>query len=105
MKQKSKKPDFIYPKKKDASAILEFIVTNPVGENEKVGEKLALNVDGEYHSGDRKRRYNLIFLLDHPAHYRVSRVLMQEIKYSLPEDRERNWFPTTHPENLKFVVV
>lgn len=105
MKQKNKKPDFIYPKKKDASAILEFIITNPVNEIEKVGEKLALCSDGEYRAGKGPRRYNLIFLLDHPAHYRVSRILMKEIKYCLPADREKNWFPTTHPENLKFVVA
>lgn len=105
MKQKNTKPDFIYPKKKDASAILEFIVTNPVDETEKIGEKLSLCLDGEYRPGKGFRRYNLIFLLDHPAHYRVSRILMKEIKYSLPENREKNWFPTTHPENIKFVVA
>jgi len=105
MKQKNKKPDFIYPKQKDASAILEFIVTNPVNDTEKTGEKLELCMDGEYRPRKGPRRYNLIFLLDHPAHYRISRILMREIKYSLPADREKNWFPTTHPEGNKFVVA
>lgn len=105
MKTKSKKSkvDRKIPKikKEYTSAILEFEVIWPTNDQDMIGEKLPLSVFGEY----GPRGYTLLYLLDHPAHYRVSRVLMRGIKYEIPIDREKNWRPKQHPELNKYIVA
>ncbi len=91
-------------KKKNHTAILEFEVIAPVNELEIVGEKLTLLDNGKYYSPDLKREHNLLTLLDHPLHYRVSKVDMQGINYIIPKDREQNYIPSFHPETMKYYL-
>lgn len=78
-------------KKENHTAILEFEVVNPTDELETVGEKLSLSPYGEYCPERSLRGYALLFLLDHPDHYRVSKIIMRGLIYIIPEGREKNY--------------
>lgn len=100
-KSTKKALNFAYPKKDNATLISEFEIMNPAREGEVVGEKMVLNSKGEY-SLSNGSTINLLFLLDHPAHYRISMVVMNGIQYVIPADREKNWFPRFRQQHDKF---
>ena len=91
-------------KKENYTAILEFEITNITCGSEKVGEKLSLSEFGEYCPKKGLRGYSLLFLLDHPAHYRVSKIVMKGKNYIIPADRDKNYYPLTHPDLAKYIV-
>lgn len=77
-------------KKDRYTAITEFEVISPTNDIETVGEKLELSMFGEYCPDASLRGYSLLFLLDHPSHYRVSKVIIQGVSYVIPKDREKD---------------
>lgn len=91
-------------KKENYTSVLEFTITNPTNDMERVGERLELSMFGEYCPKKSARGYNLLFLLDHPKHYRVSKIIMKGIKYVIPADRNKNYYPLTHPDLAKYIV-
>jgi hypothetical protein len=74
---------------KHYTAILEFEVINPTNDMESVGEILSLSSFGEYCPENSLRGYSLLFLLDHPKYYRVSKIAQQGISYTIPIDRKQ----------------
>lgn len=104
IKSNRNKSIFAYPKRTNACLISEFEVVNPTNEFESIGLKFTMDVKGRYRVPGRILEYSLLFLLDHPLHYRISKVVMNGIQYVIPVDREKNWFPKTHPETYKFKV-
>lgn len=91
-------------KKEHETNIIEFEVIAPTGKSEKVGEKFTLNEKGEYVSADGFRHSNLLFLLDHSLHYRVSKITVKGITYVIPIDRKKNYITDIHPEHQKFNI-
>jgi hypothetical protein len=83
------------------TTILEFEVIAPTCDIEVVGEKLTLSEFGEYCPDNSLRGYSLLSLLDHPLHYRVSKIVMKGVKYIIPIDREKNYIPKFHPDTMK----
>lgn len=73
------------------TAIIEFEVIFPANCIEKVGEKLKLSLFGEFCPDKSLRGYSLLFLLDNPMHYRVSKVKMKGRVFSIPSDRKKNY--------------
>lgn len=92
------------PKKDHYTAILEFEVIAPTNDMETVGEILELSNFGEYCPEKSMRGYQLLFLLDHPDHYRINKIIMQGKRYIIPSDREKNWHPKSHPDHYKYIV-
>lgn len=89
--------------KKDAETnIVEFEVIAPTNDLEQIGEKLTLSKFGEFCPENSKRGYNLLFLLDHTMHYRVSKIMMKGKTYIVPADRHKNYVTDMHPNSLKF---
>ena len=78
-------------REKRTTAITEFEIIAPTNELETIGEKLTLSMFGEYCPKKSLRGYSLLELLDHPAHYRVSKITMKGQLYVIPADREKNW--------------
>lgn len=78
-------------KKENYTAIKQFIVIKPTNKYETVGEEIDLSRFGEFCPDKSLRGYTLLFLLDHPDHYRVSKIVMKGITYNIPQDREKNW--------------
>jgi hypothetical protein len=62
-------------KKQNYTAILEFEVIEPTNEIEYIGEKITLSAFGEYCPKKSMRGYSLLYLLDNPKYYRVSRII------------------------------
>lgn len=89
-------------KKEHHTTIAEFEVIAPVHDAETVGEKLKLSAFGEYCPDNSLRGYSLLHLLDHPLHYRVTKIIMQGKTYQIPSDREKNWYPKIHPDHKRF---
>ena len=89
-------------KKDNETTILEFEVIAPTNDLEKVGETLALSPFGEYCPEGSLRGYNLLFLLDHTMHYRVSKIMMKGKTYEIPAERKKNYVTDMHPNSLKF---
>ncbi len=89
-------------KKDPTTCILEFEVISPTNDLEKVGDKLTLDKFGEYLPANSKRGNNLLFLLDHTMHYRISKIMMRGTTYVIPADRKKNYITDVHPESLKF---
>lgn len=83
-------------KKGNTTLITEFEVIAPTNDMEVVGEKLALSKFGEYCPDNSLRGYSLLSLLDHPDHYRVSKITMKGKSYIIPADRVKNYanFPS-----------
>lgn len=88
------------------TTIVEFEVIAPTDATEKVGDKLSLSDFGDYYPEDfAKTQYggrNLLFLLDHTLHYRVSKIMMKGKVYIIPADRKKNYITDMHPSSLKF---
>lgn len=91
-------------KKEHYTAITEFEVIAPTMDEEKVGDTFKLSNIGEFRSEDGKIMHSLISLIDHPAHYRVSKIIMHGKKYFIPADREKNYAPKHHPDTYKYIV-
>lgn len=91
-------------KKENYTAILEFEVINPTGDGESTGDKYTLNFAGEYANESGTREMDLIFFLDHPAHYKASKIVSKGQTYLIPSDRQLNWMPEIHPDKYKFRV-
>lgn len=91
-------------KKKHYTAITEFEVIAPTNDMETIGEKLKLSMFGEYCPDNSLRGYSLLHLLDHPLHYRVSKITMQGISYIIPADRKKNYSPLHYPEMVKYYL-
>lgn len=89
-------------KKDRYTAITEFEVIAPINDFETIGEKLSLSSFGEYCPDNSMRGYPLLHLLDHPLHYRVSKVTMKGISYVIPLGREQNYAPKFHPDTMKY---
>jgi hypothetical protein len=77
--------------KKHYTAILEFEIIKPIDDDEKQNEPLILTYSGEYRPVCSMRGYPLLYLLDNPDHYRVSKIMMRGISYVIPGDREKNY--------------
>lgn len=90
--------------KKHETNIIEFTVIAPTNDLERIGEKIELTNFGEYCSDNSLRGYSLLHLLDHPAHYRVSRIMMRGKFYEIPPEREKNFAPSHHPETMKYLI-
>lgn len=84
------------------TAITEFEVIAPTNDMEKVGDKFELTVFGEFSSENGKQIYALIYLLDHPLHYRVNKIVMRGVSYIVPSDREFNYATKHHSVNFKY---
>lgn len=91
-------------KSKYYTAILEFEVINPTNDLETVGEILSLSSFGEYCPENSLRGYSLLFLLDHPKYYRVSKIIQQGTIYVIPIDRKQNWVVDEVEESLKYKI-
>ncbi len=89
-------------KKDYETGIIEFEVIAPTNDLEKIGEKLTIGKMGEYCPDNSLRGYNLLFLLDHTMHYRVSKIMMRGKVYEIPADRKKNHITDVHPDSLKF---
>lgn len=92
-------------KKDNDTGILEFEVIAPTNDLEQIGEKLTLSKFGEYCPDNSLRGYNLLFLLDHTLHYRVSKIMMKGKAYEIPADRKKNYVTDMHPHSLKFRIA
>lgn len=90
--------------KKNYTAITEFEVIAPTNDLETVGEILKLSSFGEYCPDNSMRGYQLLHLLDHPLHYRVSKITMKGKSYIIPADREKNYSPKVWPESMKYYL-
>lgn len=104
MKLQKPTENFVRPNPENACYILEFEVIEPTNDIERRGEKLSLTEHGEYCPEKGLRGYNLLFLLDHPSHYWVSKIVMRETVYEIPVDREKNWRPRTSPQLKKYIL-
>lgn len=82
--------------------VLEFEVIAPTRDSEVIGDIYRLDEDGYYVRGLYSK--SLLFMLDHPAHYRISKIRMQNHSYQIPRDREQNYFPTFHPDFNKYIA-
>lgn len=91
-------------KKENYTAILEFEVIAPTNEMEYVGEKISLSQFGEYCPENSMRGYSLLFLIDHPNHYRVTKITQRGKTLVLSPDRKQNYAPDFHPETQKFKI-
>lgn len=91
-------------KKEHYTAITEFEVIAPRNDVEKVGDKITLSGNGYYLSEDNRRQYSLLSLIDHPLHFRVSKIIMQGVTFEIPADREQNYSPKFHPETMKYYL-
>lgn len=89
-------------KKKNDTRILEFTIIAPTCDIETTGEVLKLSPFGEFCPDNSLRAYSLLFLLDHPLHYRISKIAMKGTNFIIPEDREQNYEPLRNRETLKF---
>ena len=92
-------------KDKSKSFILEFEMIAPLGIPDLVGDKYELKDDGDYECVKNKRdvwSYNLLFLLEHPAHFRFSKVCLSGKVYSVSKGRQLNFMPTIHPDTHKY---
>jgi hypothetical protein len=89
-------------KKSSYTAILEFEIIAPTNDLEKVGETLSLSTFGEYCPQKSMRGYNLLYLLDHPKHYRVSSIVMRGTVYIIPKGREQNYVPRFSKDTEKY---
>ena len=87
------------------TAIIEFEVIAPTNDMEKVGEKLNLSMFGEFCPDNSLRGYSLLYLIDHPKHYRISKITMQGKTYVIPIDRKQNYAPTFHEEDAKYILT
>lgn len=87
------------------TVITEFEVIAPTNELETIGEKLTLSIFGEYCPNQSLRSYRLLFLLDHPLHYRVSKIIDRGQSLVIPIDREKNYQPKLRPETMKYYLV
>lgn len=83
------------------TAITEFEVIAPVCDEESIGDKLTLH-EGTYYSKNFRRSCSLLFLIEHPLHYRASKMIMCGKGYDIPSGRELNYAPSIHPETLKY---
>mgnify|MGYP000159171765 CR=1 FL=1 len=63
------------------TGILEFEVIKPINNLEIVGQKLILNIMGEYSPANSNRGYSLLHLLQRPDNYRVSRIVQNSKPY------------------------
>lgn len=73
------------------TAITQFEVILPSNEIETIGEKLNLSLFGEYCPDNSLRGYSLLFLLDNPMHYRVSKIKNNGSEFVIPAEREKNY--------------
>ncbi len=92
-------------KKDRYTAITEFEVIAPTNDLEFIGEKLKLSNFGEFCPDNGLRGYSLLSLLDHPSHYRVSKMTMKGKSYIVPADREKDYAPKFHPETYKYIIA
>ena len=72
------------------TTISEFEVIKPANDLETVGEKLLLSRFGEYCPKNSLRGYSLLFLLENPKFYRVSKVVMKGTEYVIAAKRPKN---------------
>lgn len=91
-------------KQENHTAITEFEVIAPTNDIEVVGWKLKLSAFGEYCPDNSLCGYSLLHLLDHPKHYRVTKIMMKGKVYNVPADRKQNMAPTYHPETMKYYL-
>lgn len=89
-------------KNENYTAILEFEVIAPTNDVEKVGEVLKLSHFGEYCPDNSMRGYSLLHLLDHPSHYRISKIISKGETFSIPAGRELDYLPRYFPETMKY---
>lgn len=75
----------------DYTAIIEFEVVKPSNADETIGDKITLNEFGEFNDENLRRGHSLLYLLDNPEHYRVSKLVMRGINYIIPLDRKKNY--------------
>lgn len=91
-------------KQEHYTTITEFEVIAPTNDIEKVGWLLKLSAFGEYCPDNSLCGYSLLHLLDHPLHYRVSKIMMKGKVYEIPADRKKNYAPAYHPETMKYYL-
>lgn len=88
------------------SYITEFEIISPTNDAEKAGDKLTLRRSGVFCPvGKPERGYSLLTLLDHPLHYRVSKLVDQGRSFVIPADRKKNYAPSWHPNKMKYNLV
>lgn len=74
------------------TAIIEFEVIKPNSHfAETKGEKLKLSMFGEFCPDNSLRGYSLLFLLDNPLYYRISKIVEKGKILVIPADRKQNY--------------
>ena len=94
-------------KDKTKTFIFQFELISPLCKTDKVGDKYDLIKEGDYECNRLKRKiktYSLLMLLEHPAHFRVSKVCLNGKVYQLGKGRQLNFMPTIHPDTYKYIV-